>query len=74
MFESGAMARILGLAKSFEGRPVDREIIVLSLRWYLDLKLSSRDLVERMAERGLSMPHTTNTCWGAPLAAELKRR
>ena len=35
------------------------EIIVLCIRWYLKYKLSFRDLVEIMAERGLSLVHTT---------------
>ena len=41
-----------GLAELFEGRHFDREIIVLCVRWYLRFKLSFRDLVEMMAERG----------------------
>jgi transposase-like protein len=36
----------------FEGRHFDRGIIVLCVRWYLRFKLSSRDLVQMMAERG----------------------
>jgi hypothetical protein len=43
----------------FKGRHFDREIIVLCVRWYLRYKLSFRDLVEMMAERGLSLAHTT---------------
>ena len=43
----------------FKGRHFDREIIVLCVRWYLRYKLSFRDLVEMMAERGLSVAHTT---------------
>ena len=35
----------------FNGRQVDREIIVLCVRWYLSFKLSSRNLGERMGER-----------------------
>ena len=53
------MARFLGLDELFEGRHFDREIIVLCVRWYLRFKLSFRDLVEMMAERGLSLVHTT---------------
>jgi transposase-like protein len=53
------MARFLGLEELFEGRHFDREIIVLCVRWYLRFKLSFRDLVEMMGERGLSMAHTT---------------
>jgi transposase-like protein len=47
----------------FEGRHFDREIIVLCVRWYLRYKLSLRDLVEMMAERGLSLAHTTIMRW-----------
>ena len=36
-----------------------REVIVLCVRWYLRFKLSLRDLVEMMAERGLSLAHAT---------------
>ena len=53
------MAQFLSLDELFEGRHFDREIIVLCVRWYLRFKLSFRDLVEMMAERGLSMAHTT---------------
>jgi transposase-like protein len=47
----------------FGGRYFDREIIVLCVRWYLRCKLSLRDLVEMMAERGLSLAHTTIMRW-----------
>ena len=43
----------------FKGRHFDREIIVLCVRWYLRYKLDFRDLVEMMAERGLSLAHAT---------------
>jgi hypothetical protein len=33
-------------------------VIILCVRWYLRNKLSLRDLVEMMAERGLSLAHT----------------
>ena len=52
------MAGFLRLDELFEGRHFDREVIVLCVRWYLRFKLSFRDLVEMMAERGLSMAHT----------------
>ena len=35
----------------FKGRHFDQEIIILCVRWYLTFKLSSRDLVQMMAER-----------------------
>ena len=36
---------------------------LIMVRWYVSYKLSYRDLVERMAERGLSMAHTTIMRW-----------
>jgi transposase-like protein len=47
------------LEKLFKGRHFERDIIVLCVRWYLRYKLSYRDLVEMMAERGLAIAHTT---------------
>jgi len=50
---------MLSVDDLFKGRHFDREIIILCVRWYLRYKLSFRDLVEMMAERGLSLAHTT---------------
>ena len=47
----------------FKGRHFDQEIIVLCVRWYLSFKLSSRDLVRMMAERGVVLAHTTILRW-----------
>ncbi|MGF6482805.1 transposase-like protein [Paraburkholderia sp. JPY419] len=47
----------------FAGRHFDREVIILCVRWYLRYKLSLRDLVEMMAEQGLSLAHTTILRW-----------
>ena len=52
----------------FEGRHFDREIIVLCVRWYL--RFSLRDLVEMMAERGLTKAHTTIIRWAQRYAPE----
>ena len=68
------MAGFLGLDELFEGRHFDREVIVLCVRWYLRFKLSFRDLVEMMAERGLSMAHTTIMRWVHHYAPEFERR
>ena len=57
------MAGFLAVDELFEGRHFDREVIVLCVRWYLRFKLSYRDLVEMMAERGLSLVHTTIMRW-----------
>ena len=68
------MARLQGLDELFEGRHFDSEIIVLCVRWYLRFKLSSRDLVEMMAERGVSMAHTTIMRWVHHYTPEFERR
>src|SRR5882757_5534370 len=47
----------------FKGRHFDQEIIVLCVRWYLTFRLSSRDLVQMMAERGILLAHTTILRW-----------
>jgi antitoxin ParD1/3/4 len=46
------MAGFVSLDGLFAGRYFDREIIILCVRWYLRFKLSFRDLVEMMAQRG----------------------
>jgi hypothetical protein len=57
------MSKLMGVEQLFEGRHFDREVIILCVRWYLRFKLSLRDLVEMMAERGLSLAHTTIMRW-----------
>jgi transposase-like protein len=68
------MTGLLGLDELFAGRHFDREIIIICVRWYLRFKLSLRDLVEMMAERGLSMAHTTIMRWVHHYAPEFERR
>jgi transposase-like protein len=43
------------------------------VRWYLRFRLNFRDLVEMMAERGLSLAHTTIMRWVRHYVPELKR-
>jgi transposase-like protein len=47
----------------FKGRHFDQEIIILCVRWYITFKLSFRDLVQMMAERGITLSHTTILRW-----------
>src|SRR5215217_5195485 len=57
----------------FKGRHFDRSVILLCVRWYLAYSLSLRDLEEMMAERGVSVDHTTIDRWTvhyAPLLLE----
>jgi transposase-like protein len=53
------MIRRNGTKALFAGRHADREVIILCVPWYFRCKLSLRDLVEMMAERGLELAHTT---------------
>jgi transposase-like protein len=68
------MGKLKSVGELFEGRHFDREVIILCVRWYLRFKLSLRDLVEMMAERGLSMAHTTIMRWVQRYAPELEQR
>jgi transposase-like protein len=68
------MARFLSLDELFEGRHFDRQVIAPGVRWYLRFKLRYRDLAEMMAERGLSMAHTTIMRWVHHYAPEFERR
>ena len=58
----------------FKGRHFDRGIIVLCVRWYLRFKLSSRDLVQMMAERGVALTHTTILRWVQRYVPEFEKR
>jgi transposase-like protein len=58
----------------FKGRHFDHEIIILCVRWYLTFKLSSRDLVEMMAERGIALVHTTILRWVQRYVPEFEKR
>src|SRR4030081_1848367 len=58
----------------FKGRHFDQEIIVLCVRWYLTCKLSSRDLVQMMAERGSTLTHTTILRWVQRYVPEFEKR
>ena len=64
----------IALDKLFKGRHFERGIIVLCVRWYPRFKLSLQDLVEMMAERGLTLARTTIMRWVQGFAPEFERR
>ena len=64
----------IGLDELFKGRHFEREIIVLCARWYLSFRLSFWDLAQKMAERGLSVAHTTIMCRVQRFVPEFERR
>ena len=47
----------------FRGRHFEHAITILCVRWYLRYRLSCRDVVEMMTERGLSVDHSTLWRW-----------
>ena len=58
----------------FAGRWFDDDIILLCLRWYFRFKLSYRDLVAILAERGLSISHSTILRWVVHYADTCEKR
>lgn len=58
----------------FRGRHFDHTGIVLCVRWYITYKLSDRDLVEMMAERGVAVSHTTILRWVQRYVPEFEKR
>jgi transposase, IS6 family len=58
----------------FKWRHFEAKIILLCVRWYLRYSLSYRDLQEMMAERGLSVDHTTIYRWVQRYAPQLDQR
>src|SRR3954454_3848954 len=68
------MTRCGSVRELFKGRHFDREVIVLCVRWYLSFKLSSRDLVQMMSERGIGLAHTTILRWVQRYVPEFEKR
>src|ERR1700730_3078158 len=68
------MARFVAMEELFKGRHFDQEIVVLCVRWYLSFKLSYRDLVAMMGERGTDLAHTTILRWVQHYTPEFERR
>ena len=72
--DDGSMQRFAPLEELFKGRHFDQEIVVLCVRWYLSFRLSYRDLVAMMAERGIDLAHTTILRWVQHYTPELEKR
>ena len=66
------MSKLKAVAGLFEGRHFECEVIIRCVHWYLRFKLSLRDLVEMMAERGLSMGAYDNHALGAALRSGVR--
>jgi len=48
---------------NFKWRHFEKDIILMSIRWYVAYSLSYRDIEELMNERGISVDHTTVNRW-----------
>ena len=68
------MQRFVPVKELFKGRHFDQEIVVLNVRWYVTYKLSYRDLVAMMAERGIDLAHTTILRWVQHYTPEFQKR
>ena len=68
------MSRFVSVDELFAGRHFDAEIVVLCVRWYLSFKLSYRNLVSMMSERGIGLAHTTILRWVQHYTPEFDKR
>src|SRR5678810_787134 len=58
----------------YRGRRFQGETIELCVRWYITYRLSYRDLVAMMAERGVPAAHTTILRWVLRYVPEFEKR
>jgi transposase-like protein len=58
----------------YRRRVFNAEIIELCVRWYITYRLSYRDLVAMMAERGVTVAHSTILRWVCRYVPEYEKR
>lgn len=58
----------------YRRRRFQPEIIELCVRWYPTYRLSYRDLVEMIAERGITISHSTILRWVQQYVPEFEKR
>jgi transposase-like protein len=68
------MQRFSPIVAVFKGRHFDGQIIILCVTWYTSFKLSLRDLVIMMADRGILVTHTTILRWVQRYLPEFEKR
>ena len=68
------MQRFVPVEALFKGRHFDGQIIILCVSWYTSFKLSLRDLVIMMADRGITLTHTTILRWVQHYLPEFEKR
>ena len=60
--------------QSFKGRQFTAEVILWAVRWYLIFPISYRDLELMLADRGVTVDHTTIYRWIQAYAPEIEKR
>jgi len=68
------MTRPIARDPIYRRRRFDAEVIELCVRWYITYRLSYRDLVAMMAERGIAVSHTTIHRWVIRYVPEFEKR
>jgi len=68
------MTKAIARDPIYRHRRFQSETIELCVRWYLTYRLSYRDLVEMMAERGVTVSHSTILRWVQRYVPEFERR
>ena len=61
-------------ARAFRGFRFPAEVILWAVRWYLQFPLSYRELERMLADRGVSVDHTSMYRWVQRFAPELEKR
>jgi transposase-like protein len=61
------------VAKALKRLHYPLDVILLCVRWYVAYPLSLRHLEQMMAERGISVDHSTVHCWALKLLPVLER-
>ena len=68
------MTKLIARDAMHRRRSFDADIIELCVRWYITYRLSYRDLVAMMAERGVEVSHTTILRWVVRYVPEFEKR
>src|SRR3546814_16453517 len=63
-----------GMMTDFKWRHFQGDVILWAVRWYCRYPISYRDLEEMLAERGISVDHTTIYRWVQCYAPEIEKR
>lgn len=72
--EASSQAKGGRTVSDFKGRHFRGEIVLWAVRWYCRYGISYRDLEQMMAERGVSVDHSTIYRWVQRYAPEIEKR